>query len=58
MSSTYTWTGPAPSQLDAEDIAKRRARDDGYRSLMVHRSHRAVIAGQWTVTLVVERRAA
>jgi hypothetical protein len=55
--STYTWTGPAPSQLDAEDIAKRRAREDGYRTVGVDRSHRAVLAGQWTVVLLVERLA-
>lgn len=55
MTSTYTWTGAASTQLDAEDIAKRRARDDGFRWLMVHRSHRAVLAGEWTVILVVEK---
>ena len=30
MKTTYSITVPAPSPEDAVDIAKRRARDDGY----------------------------
>jgi hypothetical protein len=60
MTGTYTVTVTyATTQLDAEDIAKRRALADGYRCLLVLRSHRIGLptSTAWSVEMVVEKRA-
>lgn len=48
-----------PDQRDAEDKARRTAWDDGYRTLLVLRSHHVgpVWLHRWSVELVVEKRA-
>lgn len=60
MSHIYNATVTAKDgQRDAEDIAKRRAWDDGYKALLVVRSHRVGLptSTTWAVELVVEKRA-
>lgn len=59
---TTTMTVPitdTPDQRDAEDKARRIAWDDGYRVLLVLRSHHVgpVWMHRWSVDLVVEKRA-
>ena len=51
-----SYTVPVALELDAIDMAKRRAADDGLRVLSVGRVFRGVISGTWTVYLRVERR--
>lgn len=59
---TTTMTVPVEGvegQRDAEDKARRIAWDDGYRTLLVHRSRHVGPAWmhRWSVDLVVEKRA-
>ena len=48
-----------PDQRDAEDKARRQAERDGYRTLLVVRSHHVgpVQMHRWNVELIVEKRA-
>lgn len=57
MTSTYTLTVQADSPEDAQDIAKRRARDDGYAVRTVRRVVRLAHLGPraWSVELAVTR---
>lgn len=60
MTSTYSLTVIALTRQDAEDIARRRAREDGYRGM-----HRARVTNvdkpvegkrtRWAVELPVDR---
>lgn len=60
MTSLYAVTVDADNGKDAEDIARRRAREDGFTVVQLVRAFRsAPLAGRrWTVELAVERTAA
>ena len=54
--SLYTITVPATTALDAADIAKRRAREDGWRIRTVNRIRpQDQEQTRWTVELAVVR---
>lgn len=50
--TSYTVT--AVLELDAIDMAKRRAADDGLRVVRAGRVYRGTIPGTWVVWLAVE----
>jgi hypothetical protein len=54
MTHTYSITVPAKSELDAPDWARRRAREDGYRTKTTKRVVR-VSEGVYAVTLAVTK---
>lgn len=62
MTSTYTITVEAAGSTDAQDIAKRRARDDGWKVRTVRTvrpsqmfSGDPRVRGPWVVELAVVR---
>lgn len=60
MTSTYSLTVEATGSTDAADIAKRRARDDGFRVRTVARVHPIDTPDpkrrtRWAVELAVSR---
>ncbi len=56
--TTYEIRVDATTPKDAEDIARRRAREDGYDTLQVVKSHPLPMPfkDRWVVTLEVAKR--
>jgi hypothetical protein len=54
MTGTFRITVTAPSSADATDIAKRRARDDGWTVKTV-RTCKQDALGRWAVVLAVSK---
>jgi hypothetical protein len=55
VTSEYSISVTATTPEDAADIAKRRARDDGYVVVTVKRVVRGILPGRWSVQLAVRK---